>query len=141
LGARLSELQTIADLRFGSGSPATWFPALGLITSIPNPDGTGFVEPSGGGYARPGITNNTTNFPAATIDGNRVIKVNGAAFSWGDPTADWGAAGYVGFFTASTGGTPRWVFEIDGQITIRSAATIVEIPAGDLILPFPVPSG
>jgi hypothetical protein len=134
----LSELLTIADLRFGSGAPATWYPALGLNSSIPNPDGSGFVEPAGGGYARPAIANNATNFPAAYIDGNRVLKVNGAAFSWGDPTADWGAAGYVGFFDVLSGGTPRWVFEIDGGgNTIRSASTLAEIPAGDLILPFP----
>jgi hypothetical protein len=136
VGATLAELLTVADQRFGSGTPATWYAGLGLITAIPNPDGSGFVEPSGGGYARPAVTNNATNFPAAVVEAGRVIKVNGTLISWGDPTSNWGTAGYVGFFTAATGGTPRWWFEMDGQMPIRTSTTIVELPAGDLIMPF-----
>lgn len=138
MGATLSELLVVANARFGSGSPVTWYAGLGLVTSIPNADGSGFTEPTigVGSYARPALTNNVTNFPAAYIDAGRVLKNNGTAISWGDPTSDWGTAAYVGFFDTITGGQPRWFFEIDGQLPIRGSTTIVQLPAGDLIMPF-----
>lgn len=54
----------ILDGKFGSGTPATVYAAL--FVTIPNGDGTGGTEFTGGTYARIGITNNNTNFPAAS---------------------------------------------------------------------------
>lgn len=138
MGATLSELVTVVNLRFGGGSPVTWYAALGLVTTVPNPDGSGFTEPTigVGGYGRVAITNNVTNFPAGTIESGQVIKTNGTLISWGDPTTDWGTAAHVGFYDVATGGTVRWFFEMEGSLLIRAATTVVELPAGDLRMPF-----
>jgi len=53
------------DNRYGSGSPATLYAAL--IITLPDGDDGSIVEFSGGTYARVAITNNATNFPAATM--------------------------------------------------------------------------
>lgn len=55
----------ILDAKFGSGSPATVYAAL--LLTLPLGDGTGGTEFSGGTYARIAVTNNNTNFPAATM--------------------------------------------------------------------------
>jgi hypothetical protein len=91
---------TLLDLLYGSGTPATLY--VGLYTSTPGPDGTGGTEVSGGSYARKAVTNNGTNFPAA-VDG---IKSNGTAITFATATADWGSVDGVGIFAASSGGTP-----------------------------------
>jgi len=53
------------DNIYGSGTPATLYAAM--MTTIPDGDGTGGVEFAGGTYARVAKTNNSTNFPAATM--------------------------------------------------------------------------
>ena len=59
---------------------------LGLSTTTPADDGTNITEPSGGSYAREPITNNDTNFPAASGG----AKANGGAVTFTTATADWG---------------------------------------------------
>lgn len=56
---------TFLDGRYGSGSPATIY--AGLIITVVDGDDTAIVEFSGGTYARVAITNNNTNFPAASM--------------------------------------------------------------------------
>lgn len=97
-----AEANAFLDANFGSGSPATWY--LGLVTTLAADDGSGGVEPVGGSYARLAVTNNNTNFPNAS---NRQ-KANGVAFTWPTPTGDWGDIIGVQFFTASSGGTPKY---------------------------------
>lgn len=80
--------------------PSTWY--LGLFTVAPTDSGGG-TEVSGGSYARLAVTNNTTNFPAAS-GGSPSLKANGAAFTFATPTADWGTVVAVGVFDASTAG-------------------------------------
>lgn len=54
------------DARYGSGSPATF--KFRLWSSPPNSDGTGGTEfSSAGNYTPKTLTNNTTNFPAASM--------------------------------------------------------------------------
>lgn len=136
MGAHNSRERAIADSQFGGGAttwaPATWY--LGLSTTTPNDDGTSFTEPSGGSYARVAITNNVTNFPAATTVSGETQKTNGAKFTFPNPTGSWGAVGTYGFFTASSGGTPEFSNPLDAAITVRNGNTPVEFDIGQLIM-------
>lgn len=135
MGATDIEERTILDARFGSGTPATWY--FGLTTTAGNDDGTGVTEPTGiGSYARVAVTNNATNFPAATTAAGVSSKTNGTAIPWPNPTANWGKiVGYI-ITDALTGGNIRYVDTLkDGaEITVNSGATPVQFPAGSLVL-------
>jgi hypothetical protein len=138
VGATDARERTLADSQFGGGAttwaPATWY--LGLSTTAPNEDGTGFVEPVGGSYARVTITNNATNFPAATTAAGVTTKTNGIAFTFTNPTGTWGSINYYGFFTALTGGTPEYWNPLDVSITVKSGNTPVEFAASQLVMPW-----
>jgi len=58
---------------------------LGLSSTTPNPDGSNITEPTGGGYARLSITNNSTNWPPASGG----IKSNGIEYNWTPSGANW----------------------------------------------------
>lgn len=105
---------SVLDDLFGSGSPATLY--FGLYTSAPNPDGTGGTEVTGGSYARKAMTNNSTNFPAASAR----QKSNATSIDFVQATADWGAVEAVGVFTASSGGTPKVFGDLDTIRTIQN---------------------
>lgn len=132
MGATDTEEREIADLRFGSGSPGTWYVGLSLTT--PNDDGTNFTEPSGGSYARKAVTNNTTNFPDAVTTSGVTTKTNGAKITFNNPTATWGLVTHYGIFTTSTGGTPRYTNPLNASITIQNGNTPVEFDIGQLAL-------
>jgi hypothetical protein len=76
---------------------------VGLSTTPPNPDGTGFTEPSGGGYARVAVQNDGTHWYAATQD-NPSIKANALPILFPEATADWGTVTHWGIFDAAEGG-------------------------------------
>src|SRR4051794_33731946 len=88
----------VLDMFFG-GSAVTPPPTLylGLSLFAANKQAT-VIEPSGGGYARVPITNNLTNFPAASGG----TKANATAVTFPTPTADWGAV--LSLFIADAGG-------------------------------------
>jgi hypothetical protein len=70
------------------GSSATQMGAtieLGLSSTTPNANGTNITEPSTGGYARISITNNDTNWPAASSG----VKSNGVEYNWTPSGASW----------------------------------------------------
>lgn len=134
----------IANSQFGAGAlpvgvgtyaPATWY--LGLSTTTPGDDGTGFTEPVGGSYARVSITNDGTKWATATPGGDGITrKANAAAFTFTNPTGAWGQVTHWGLFTVSSGGTPEWVGELDAPISPRSGNSPVEFAAGQFILTF-----
>lgn len=132
MGATDSEERTIANLRFGAASPATWY--FGLSTTVPNDDGTNFTEPATGSYARVSKTNDSTNFPDASTTSGVTSKSNGTAITFPNPTADWGTIVAYGIFTASSGGTPSYVFELDAAITVKNGNTPVEFAIGAVVL-------
>jgi hypothetical protein len=138
----------LADSQFGSGAitssgtgvlatlvaPATWY--LGLSTTAPNEDGTGFTEPTGGSYARVAVTNNSTNFPAAAVS-DTTTKTNGAVIPFPTPTGTWGLITYYGWFLTASGGTgPEYFFPLDASITVKSGNTPVQFDAGALSMQF-----
>lgn len=130
--------RTIADSQFGGGAttwaPATWY--IGLSTTTPNEDGTGFTEPVGGSYARVGLTNNATNWPAAVTTSGVTLKKNGVAATYTNPTGNWGLIVCYGLFTAVSGGTPEYWGALDTQITVQSGNTPVQFDINQLSLQF-----
>ena len=124
--------RTIADSQFGSGSPTTWY--LALSTTIPADDGTNFTEPVGNSYTRVTITNNATNFPAASTSGGITTKTNGAKFTFPNPTGNWGTCIYYGFFTVVSGGTLQFYGLLDRPIAPKNGNTPVEFDVGELVM-------
>lgn len=140
MGATLSREAVIANSQFGGGSaptgvaPGTWYVGLS-VGSAPGNDGTGFIEPSGGSYARVGVANNATNWPAAAVGTDGITrKTNGTKITFPNPTGSWGQVGYVGFFTNPTGGTPEYWQALDAPISPKSGNTPVEFDVGMLSL-------
>lgn len=73
---------------------------LALSTANPTADGSGLAEPSGNNYSRLAVTNNLTNFPAASAG----AKSNGVAFTFPTPSGSWGTITHVAIFDAASGG-------------------------------------
>lgn len=73
---------------------------IGLSTTTPSDAGASFTEPSGFGYARVGVTNNATNWPAAS--GGSKSNANPIAFP--EASGSWGTITYFGIFDAVSGG-------------------------------------
>lgn len=81
--------------------PATLY--VGLSTTPPNPDGSNFTEPSGNGYARVEVPNDTTWWYDATV-GNPAVKANAVPILFPEATGPWGEVSHWGIFDAETGG-------------------------------------
>jgi len=79
-------------------APTTLY--LALSTTTPTKANTNVTEPTGGGYSRYAITNNVTNFPAASGSS----KANGAVFNFPEATGAWGTVTNWVVYDASTGG-------------------------------------
>ena len=77
--------------------PATVYVAL--YTTAPSDSGGG-VEVSGGSYARKSVTNNSTNWPAASGG----AKSNGTAITFVTATASWGEVTAWGLFDDPSAG-------------------------------------
>lgn len=86
-------------------------------------------EPSGGGYARVAITNNTTNWPAAS-NGQ---KSNGTDILFPVATADWGQVAVVSIWDAETGGNSWWIGTLTVFRDILNGDQL-RIPAGQLTI-------
>lgn len=98
----------ILNLWFGGTAytpPATLY--LAMFTVAPNSGtGSGGTEATGGGYARLSVSQNTTNWPAATGGSPTTIE-NGAAFTYPQASGDWSTQSPMvawGFYDALTGG-------------------------------------
>ena len=113
-----AELELLDHL-FGAATytpPATLH--VSLFTAAPT-DAGGGTEVTGGSYARVAVTNNATNFPAASAG----AKANGTIITFPVPTANWGTAVAFGIHDAGSGGnllawadltTPRVINNGDG---------------------------
>ncbi|AXQ69151.1 hypothetical protein HOU02_gp127 [Caulobacter phage CcrBL9] len=66
---------------------------VALLTAAPNPDGSGIVEPVGGGYARQPLTLS----PITVAEGISTVK-NDNAIIFGAATAQWPAVTHLGVF-------------------------------------------
>jgi len=91
----------LLDHVFGNSAysaPASLYVALS--TADPTDDGSGLNEPVGNGYARVGVTNNLTEWPAAT--GGSKSNANDVTFPLA--TGAWGTITHFAILDAATGG-------------------------------------
>lgn len=107
---------------FGSGSPATLY--ICLYTAMPNADGTGGTEVAGGSYARAAVTNNNTNFPAATIGETS----NATAINFATASANWGTVVGAGIKSAGSGGDLFYFGTLETARTINNGDTFSFAP-------------
>lgn len=82
---------------------------------------------SGGSYVRLSITNNSTNFPAASGG----AKTNGVDFTFVTATGSWGTIVAWGLFDASTSGNLLYWGDVTPNKAIASGDT-AKFTAGDL---------
>lgn len=102
---------------------------VALFTVAPTADaGTGGTEVTGGAYARVGVTNNTTNFPAATGG----VKSNGAVITFPTATAPWGTIVAFGIYDALTAGNLLFWNVVTANKVI-STNDIAQFPIGSLV--------
>jgi len=120
----------LLDHVFGAAAysaPATLY--LALSTADPTDDGSGLNEPSGGSYARLGVTNNATNFPAATGGS----KSNGVDFTFVTATASWGVISHMAIMDAASGGNLLGHAALTSSKTIDNGDTVI-FEAGNLTI-------
>ena len=115
-----------------STAPVTVY--VGLLTTAMNDASTSGapspgVEVTGGSYARVAVTNNATNFPAASAG----AKANGTAITFPTPSANWGVI--VGFFisdVASGAGNILYFGLITPNKTVNNGDPAPSFAIGDL---------
>jgi len=106
-------------------APSTLY--IALSTTTISDDGTGMTEPSGGAYARAAVTNNTTNWPAASGG----AKANGIAITFATATASWGTIIDFAVMDALTSGNMLAYGTLTASKTIDSGDT-ASFAIGDL---------
>lgn len=113
------------DRVLGSGSPATLY--IAALTTMPAEAGTGYAEPAGGSYARKSVTNNSTNFPAAAMNGSTAEKMLAVTQAFAAASASWGTIkGYALLDSATVGAGTMYAF----AEAIQSPKVITAVTAG-----------
>lgn len=116
----------LLDAYFGSGTPATLY--LGIFSG--SYTGSPPTEPSAAnGYARVAITNDATNFPAASAK----IQYLATEQEFPYATSNWITVQSWGLWTASTGGDPVVWGTLNTAQQIKANETLV-IPANNLTI-------
>lgn len=120
----------VLDHVFGGSDytrPATLY--IALCTTAPTDASTGstIVEPSGGSYARVSVTNNATNFPAASAG----AKANDTAITFPTASASWGTVTHMAICDASSAGNVLAWGALTASKTVDSGDT-VSFAIGDL---------
>lgn len=109
----------LLDHVFGNAAysaPATLY--LALFTAAPT-DAGGGTECSGGGYDRADVTNNATNFPAASGG----AKANGQPLAFATASGSWGLVTHWALFDANSGGNMLVWGSLTASKTIDSGDT------------------
>jgi hypothetical protein len=107
-------------------APATLYVAL--FTVAPS-DAGGGTEVTGGSYARKSVTNNATNFPAASGGS----KSNGTLIEFAQSSANWGTVVAAGIFDAATSGNLLYWATLTNSRTIFDGDT-PQFQAGDIVI-------
>ena len=117
----------ILDHVLGGGDyarPATVY--LALYTVAPT-DAGGGTEVTGGSYARKDVTNNTTNWPAASNG----AKSNGTEITFVTATANWGEVVAFAIFDTITSGNMMYWAPLTENKTISNGDT-AKFAIGDI---------
>jgi len=112
----------LLDRNFGGTAytpPTTYY--FGLSTTTIQIDGTGATEPSGGAYARVGLTNDKTNWGNAS----NASLTNSAAVTFVESTASWGTITYVLMADALSAGNIWWFDVLTPARSVASATTVL----------------
>jgi hypothetical protein len=107
--------------------PATVY--IALSTTQPSDNGSGFTEPGVGAYARVAVTNDATEWPAASSGS----KANANAVQFPTATADWGLITHYGLFDVASGGNLLMWGDLSPSQTVYSS-DIPIIGAGDIVV-------
>jgi len=105
-------------------APATVYVAIYTVAPT---DAGGGTEVSGGSYARVAVTNNDTNWPAASSG----AKANGTEFTFPTATANWGTVVAFAILDAASGGNFLYWGDLTANRTINSGDT-AKFAVGDL---------
>lgn len=110
-------------------APATVYIGLWTATLSDSSTGSTAGEVSGGSYARAAVTNNSTNWPAASGG----AKSNGTEIAFTQATADWGTVTHAAILDAATNGNILYWFDLT---TSRNVQTndIFKFAAGAIAL-------
>jgi len=117
----------VLDHVLGGGDftrPATVY--IALYTVAPSDSGGG-TEVSGGSYARAAVTNNSTNWPAASAG----AKSNGTAITFATATANWGTVVAFAIFDAASAGNMLYWGDLTTSKAINNGDT-ASFPVGDI---------
>lgn len=117
----------VLDHVFGAATytaPATLYVAA--YTAAPT-DAGGGTEATGGSYARVAVTNNATNFPAASAG----AKANGTAITFPTATASWGTIVAAAILDAATAGNFLGWCDLAVSKAVGSGDTL-QFAVGDL---------
>jgi hypothetical protein len=124
----------ILDHVFGAvtySPPETLYFGLATAAISDSDTGSTVTEPAGGAYARVGIANNDTNFPAAT--GETATKAAAVDVTFVTATAAWGTVTHYFIADAASGGN----ILVHEALTTAKAIATSDTPrfvAGDLII-------
>ena len=136
-------LQSVLTARFGAVAvTALTEHYIGLSSSLPSQyPGTNdwnVTEPSGGGYVRLEVANDTTTWtPEATQPTNGYVVVNGQIFTFAESTGEWVGGVPLGWgviFDAATDGNLLAFGELTPAIQVVGAGYQPTIPSGQLTL-------
>jgi hypothetical protein len=111
---------------FLQGSSAPTLPSgwsLGLLSTAPAADGSGYVEVTGSGISRVTLARNATNFPKTAS----ATYQNGVSLSFGTASATINAV-QVGLFDASSGGSLKAFAALDRAYGFSTGGAVL-IPA------------
>jgi hypothetical protein len=106
-------------------APATTY--IALYTAAPT-DAGGGTEVTGGAYARVAVTNNATNWPAASAG----AKSNGTVITFPAPTANWGVVVAFGVFDAASAGNLLYWGLVTPNKTVNNGDPAPSFAVGDL---------
>jgi len=123
-----TDLNAIASSAFGGvaySGLATYYAALFIGASTGIADGT---EATGNSYARVAITNNQTNFPAASAG----VVSNGTTITFPQSSGSWGTVDAIRLMDAATDGNVRFGSLITPNVTVDATGITVSIPIGSL---------
>ena len=120
----------VLDMIFGGTAyspPTTLY--FGLSQNTANKNGY-VTEPAGGGYTRVAVTNNLTNFPAASFG----TKSNATVITFPAPTADWGTVQSLFVSDALINGNVLAMADLTSSKALPSGSAAPKIAVSALFL-------
>lgn len=125
----------VLDLILGDGAfsqPATVYIALSTAVFSAAATGTACDEVVGASYGRQSMTNNATNWPAAT-GSDPATKSNGTAIDFGTAGENWGTVYSVYIIDANTDGNILYGADLAAPVAVNTGSGFV-IPVGQFVV-------